>query len=228
MKKLVIAIDGPAASGKSTTARLAAKRLGYLHIDTGAMYRAITLKVLRLGIDPADRAAIGRMLPDTRIELAEGEDGVRVLLDGEDVSGEIRREAVTTLVSAVSSLREVRDAMVREQRRMGASGGIVLEGRDIGTVVFPGADLKFFMSARIETRATRRQRELDAAGVASSADSLMKEIEERDRRDSTREESPLRKASDAIEVDTTGMSIDDQVNAVVGRAEELLKRRERS
>jgi len=228
LKKLVIAIDGPAASGKSTTARLAAKRLGYLHIDTGAMYRAITLKVLRLGIDPADRAAIGRMLPDTRIELAEGEDGVRVLLDGEDVSGEIRREAVTTLVSAVSSLREVRDAMVREQRRMGASGGIVLEGRDIGTVVFPGADLKFFMSARIETRATRRQRELDAAGVASSADSLMKEIEERDRRDSTREESPLRKASDAIEVDTTGMSIDDQVNAVVGRAEELLKRRERS
>jgi len=228
LKKLVIAIDGPAASGKSTTARLAAKRLGYLHIDTGAMYRAITLKVLRLGIDPADRAAIGRMLPDTRIELVEGEDGVRVLLDGEDVSGEIRREAVTTLVSAVSSLREVRDAMVREQRRMGASGGIVLEGRDIGTVVFPGADLKFFMSARIETRATRRQRELDAAGVASSADSLMKEIEERDRRDSTREESPLRKASDAIEVDTTGMSIDDQVNAVVGRAEELLKRRERS
>ncbi|CAG0956976.1 partial CMP/dCMP kinase, partial [Anaerolineae bacterium] len=136
-RRLVIAIDGPAASGKSTTARLAAGRLGYIHVDTGAMYRAVTLKVLRAGIAPEDAASVAALLPDTHVQLTQSPQGLRVLLDGEDVSEAIRTPAVTRAVSAVSSQRLVREAMVRAPRLMGKDGGIVLEGRDIGTVVFP-------------------------------------------------------------------------------------------
>jgi cytidylate kinase len=214
-RKLVIAIDGPAASGKSTTARLVAEALGYVHIDTGAMYRAVTLKVLRAGIRPSDGERIERLLATTHVALRREGKATRVVLDGEDVNAEIRSPEVTRAVSMVSRHKIVREAMVREQRRMGSEGGIVLEGRDIGTVVFPDADLKFFMIAGIEARARRRREELEARGISPDMDGLIEEIRERDSQDSTREESPLRKAEDAIEVDTSDLTIEEQVRVVV-------------
>jgi cytidylate kinase len=225
-KKLVIAIDGPAASGKSTTARLVAEKLGYLHVDTGAMYRAVTAKVLKSGIRLDDLGKIGALLRSTRIELRGTGGSVTVLVDGEDVTDQIRSREVTRSVSAVSRLRDVRQAMVREQRRMGEGGGIVLEGRDIGTVVFPNADLKIYLVADIEARARRRQRELEEQGIHSSLDVLRKEIAERDKLDSTREESPLRKADDAIMLDTSGLTIEEQVSFVAGKAFEIISRTE--
>jgi cytidylate kinase len=221
-RKLVIAIDGPAASGKSTTARLVAERLGYVHIDTGAMYRAVTLKVLRAGLSPEDREAIAALLNTTRVELRNMGGALRIFLDGVDVTGPIRTQEVTRAVSAVSRLREVRTAMVREQRAMGKDGGIVLEGRDIGTVVFPDADLKFFIIAGIEARALRRQRELQEKGTRADLEELKREIAERDRLDSSRAESPLRKAEGAIEIDTSNLSIEEQVNQVVTIARERM------
>jgi cytidylate kinase len=214
-RRLVITIDGPAASGKSTTARLAAERLGYMHIDTGAMYRAVTLKVLRAGLSPDDSGGIAGLLPATHVKLVRAEDGLRVMLDGEDVTSAIRTPAVTRAVSAVSSHRAVRQAMVREQRAMGKDGGIVLEGRDIGTVVFPDADLKFFMIAGIRSRAQRRHRELAERGEVIPLEFLEREIAERDARDASRTESPLRKADDAIVVDTSDLRIEEQVDLVV-------------
>ncbi len=222
--KLVVAIDGPAASGKTTTARLVAEELGYMHIDTGAMYRAVTLKVLRSGARPEDETRAAALMRATRVQLKKKGGELRVLLDGEDVTGDIRSVAVTRAVSAVSSLRSVREAMVREQRRMGRSGGIVLEGRDIGTVVFPDADIKFFITAGIEVRARRRRNELLAQGVEASIDALREEIEERDRRDASRDVSPLKKAPDAIVVDTSGMTVEEQVEFVVSKVKERLRR----
>ena len=221
-RKLVIAIDGPAASGKSTTARLVAERLGYVHVDTGAMYRAVTLKVLRAGLSPEDRESIAALLTTTRVELRNMGGALRIFLDGVDVTGPIRTQEVTRAVSAVSRLREVRTAMVREQRAMGKDGGIVLEGRDIGTVVFPDADLKFFIIAGIEARALRRQRELQEKGTRADLEELKREIAERDRLDSSRAESPLRKAEGAIEIDTSNLSIEEQVNQVVTIARERM------
>jgi CMP/dCMP kinase len=218
-RRLVIAIDGPAASGKSTTARLAAARLGYVHVDTGAMYRAVTLKVLRAGIAPENDVAIAALLPSTHVQLKQTGNGLRVLLDREDVTEAIRTPAVTRAVSAVSSQRAVRDAMVREQRLMGKDGGIVLEGRDIGTVVFPDADLKFFMVAGIGARAQRRQEELAARGEQIPLEHLEHEIAERDSRDASRAESPLRRADDAIDIDTSDMTIEEQVAFVVRMVE---------
>ena len=222
-RRLVIAIDGPAGSGKSTTAKLVAEKLGYLHIDTGAMYRAVALKVLRSKIDPHDAHAIEGMLRSTKVELRRTSGTISVLLDGEEVSREIRTPEVTHASSAVSRHKVVRQAMVREQRRMGEEGGVVLEGRDIGTVVFPDADLKFFVVAHIEERARRRQKDLRALGRDSSVEELIGEMEERDRRDSTREESPLRRASDALELDTSCLTIDDQVRFVLEKVREKLR-----
>jgi cytidylate kinase len=221
-KKLVIAIDGPAASGKSTTAKLVAARLGYLHIDTGAMYRAFTLKILRSGVDGFYSKKIASLAEATRIELQPDNGSLKVLLDGEDVTEQIRSPEVTTAVSSVSSVRDVRQALVKEQRRLGKDGGVVLEGRDIGTVVFPDADLKIFMVASIEARALRRQRELAAKGISTDLEALMREIRERDEKDSSREESPLRKADDAIVLDTTSLTIDEQVEFVVQKAQERI------
>ncbi len=221
-KKLVIAIDGPAASGKSTTAKLVAARLGYLHIDTGAMYRAFTLKLLRSGLDGFYSRKIAQLAEATRIELQPENGSLKVLLDGEDVTEKIRSPEVTAAVSSVSTVREVRLAMVKEQRRLGQAGGVVLEGRDIGTVVFPDADLKIFMVASIEARALRRQREMEAQGIVADLETLIKEIRERDEKDSSREESPLRKADDAIVLDTSTMTIDEQVEFVVQKAKERI------
>lgn len=222
-RKLVIAIDGPAASGKSTTAKLVAARLGYLHIDTGAMYRAITLKVLRSGLQGFYSKRIAELVSNTSIELQPVNGSLKILLDGEDVSESIRSPEVTTAVSSVSSIRQVRQVLVNEQRRIGRQGGVVLEGRDIGTVVFPDADLKIFMIASIEARAVRRQRELRQNGIETNLDTLKSEIRQRDEKDSTRDESPLKKADDAIELDTSDMTIEQQVEFVVRKAQERLK-----
>ena len=214
-RRLVVAIDGPAASGKSTTARLVAQELGYLHVDTGAMYRAVTLRVLRAGVAPDDRNAVGALMATTHVALEERAGRLLVTLNGEDVSDAIRHPDVTRAVSAVSGLRDVRSAMVREQRALGKNGGIVLEGRDIGTVVFPDADVKFFMVAGIASRARRRQQELASTGTEIPLETLVREIQERDARDSGREESPLRCANDAIRIDTSDMTIEAQVECVV-------------
>jgi len=225
LKKIIIAIDGPAASGKSTTAKRVADRLGYLHIDTGAMYRAMALKVLRSNISPTDTASIARLTDSTTVRLVQSEhsDGkLRVELDGQEVSDEIRLPEVTNIVSAVSLVPEVRALMVKEQRAMGINGGIVLEGRDIGTVVFPNAELKIFMKADSRERARRRLKELEAKGISVPLETLEREILERDSIDSQRELSPLRKADDAIELDTTHLTIDQQVDFIVEKAKQII------
>jgi cytidylate kinase len=221
---LVIAIDGPAASGKSTTARLVADALGYVHIDSGAMYRALTLKALRLGVRPEDQESVSRIAESSRVELHAGPDGVRVMLDGADEGAAIRTPEVTQAVSLVSSYPRVRAVLVREQRAMGRQGGIVMDGRDIGTVVFPDADVKFFMVAGIDARARRRQRELRERGIEAGEEALQREITERDRHDSNREQSPLRRAGDAIDVDTSELTIEEQVAFVVNRVREVMEK----
>lgn len=225
MRKIVIAIDGPAASGKSTTARLVADRLGYLHIDTGAMYRAVTLRVLEEKIPLNDVERIGSLAEGIRIRLERSDGTNRVFVDSRDVTAEIRSANVTRSVSAVSSYQRVRDVLVREQRRIAEAGGVVLEGRDIATVVLPSADLKIFMIARVSERVIRRSKELEAGGVKIDNAALEQEILERDRLDSTREASPLRRAMGAIEVDTSTMTIEQQVQFVVSRAREIIEGR---
>ena len=225
LKRLVIAIDGPAASGKSTTSRLVAKRLRYVHLDTGAMYRAMTLKVLQQHISLDQTAAIGQLAEKTEIRLEQRDGESKVFLDNEDVTQAIRAQAVTRAVSAISMIKKVREVMVREQRRMGGHGGIVLEGRDIGTVVFPDADLKIFMVAHVEERSRRRQKELEKQGVTVSLEELVQEIVERDQKDSKREISPLQKADDALILDTSEMTIAEQAEFIVRKALEILKQR---
>jgi cytidylate kinase len=223
LKKITIAIDGPAASGKSTTARFVAQKLGYLHIDTGAMYRAITLKVLNEKLDLNDEKKIVQLAHTTSIRLEAGDSTARVYLDGADVTPSIRTPLISRSVSAVSSYRGVREVMVREQRKISAHGGVVLEGRDIGTVVLPHAELKIFMIATVEERARRRKKDLVLTGIEADEKDLMKEIEARDLRDSTREVSPLKKAPDAIELDTSNLTIEEQVNFILVRANKIIQ-----
>jgi cytidylate kinase len=221
LKKFVIAIDGPAASGKSTTARLTAERLGYLFVDTGAMYRAMTLKVLQHRLDPQEKETVGELAAKTRIELHLVGGKCKVVLDGKDVTDEIRSPEVTRAVSAVSAIPKVREMMVREQKRIGEQGGVILEGRDIGTVVFPDADLKIFMQADVGKRAQRRQKELAQRSVHIQLDDLQREIHQRDEKDSQREVSPLRKADDAVILDTSDLSIEEQVEFIIKKVKEL-------
>ncbi len=221
LKKILIAIDGPAGSGKSTTARLVARKLGYVYIDTGAMYRAMTLKVLNSHIDPADEAGVVELARRTEISLVDGGE-LSVILDGVDVTEAIRSEGVTKNVSLVSSYPAVRELMVAKQREIGSGKGCVVDGRDIGTVVFPDADLKFFMVADIMERARRRQEELSSNGAELPIVQVVRELNERDFKDSTRETSPLRKAEDAIEIDTTKLTIDEQVEIILNYANEAV------
>jgi cytidylate kinase len=215
---MIIAIDGPAGSGKSTTAKLVARELGIVHLDTGAMYRAITLKALREGVAADDIEGLEHLVSRTRLEFAGTPPELKIFMDGEDVSEAIRGDRVTKNVSDYCAPKAVRDALVAQQRIAAKKGPLVCEGRDIGTVVFPDADLKFFLVASVEERARRRQRDFAALGVRKSIEELSEEIIERDRKDSKRVISPLCRAEDAEEVDTTGMTIDQQVAYIVQKA----------
>ena len=218
-KQLQIAIDGPAAAGKSTAAKIVAAKLSYIYIDTGAMYRAITYKALKRNIDVEDGVALGRLLADTTIALVQGENGQLVLMDGEDVTEVIRTDEVTNNVSAVARHREVRRDMTIRQQELAAKGGVVMDGRDIGTSVLPKADVKIFLLAGVEERAKRRHAENLKKGFSSDLENLKREIAMRDKMDTERVESPLRKAEGAVEIDTTHMSIDEVADAIMAAAE---------
>lgn len=207
---MVIAIDGPAGAGKSTIARLIAKRLNCLYIDTGAMYRALTLKALRAGSDFEDEDQLSRLAMESRIGLENNNDGsVKVLLDQEDVSVLIRMPQITKHVSFVARVAGVRKEMLRLQRAMGSTASCVLDGRDIGTVVFPSADKKYFLDADQKTRAIRRYKELKGSGIEMQLSEVEEDIQNRDKIDSSRECAPLKKAQDALYVDTTVMGIEE-------------------
>lgn len=210
-----IAIDGPAAAGKSTIAKLVAEKLGYTYIDTGAMYRALTYKAIGAGIDLDKAADVEALLPGTEIVLKAGGKGQTVWLDGRDVTDEIRTDAVTNGVSAVSAHPGVRAYMVDAQRKMAEEGGIVMDGRDIGTAVLPDAELKVFMTASVDERARRRHAENLRRGFDSSLEQLAQEIALRDKKDSEREVSPLTRAEDAVLLDTTSMSISEAADAIM-------------
>lgn len=229
---MVIAIDGPAAAGKSTTARGIARRLGLLYVDTGAMYRALSIKVVRHGVDAGDAAAVAALLSGTtvsleaRIETAGGDADaaprVAVLLDGEDVTGLLRTEQVGEVASTIAQHRAVRAFLVEQQRRLAAGAGVVMEGRDIGTVVLPDADLKVYLVAGTEERARRRRQEMADRGIELELDAVRRMIVERDRRDREREESPLKAAPEAVTIDTTQLTIDGQIEAVIAEVERRL------
>mgnify|MGYP001567073442 CR=1 FL=1 len=221
-KKIVIAIDGPSASGKSTTARLVAKELGYLHLDTGAMYRAITYFILENKIDIKNIKNLNNILNDVQIKLLQVDNNLQVLLNGKNISDEIRTPLVTSNVSSISSIAEVRTLMVKEQQLIGKDGGIVCEGRDIGTVVFPNAELKIFMVASDIARAKRRLKDFSEQGFEEDVIKIADEIKKRDNLDSSREISPLKKADDAIEIDTTELTIEEQVKYIVEKAKEKI------
>jgi len=200
---LIIAIDGPSGAGKSTLAKRLAKGLGFIYLDTGAMYRALALKVLREGVDLADDARLVELVTSTDIDLKEYGGRIEVLLDGCDVAGEIRTPEVSQMASKVSAVKIVRERMLDLQRAMGRRGSVVAEGRDIGTVIFPEAEVKIFLDASARERARRRYEELIAAGRAVDFDATLQEMEERDKRDSERDLAPLRRAHDAMLIDSS-------------------------
>ncbi|MFP4014825.1 MAG: (d)CMP kinase [Chitinispirillaceae bacterium] len=215
---MIIAIDGPAGSGKSSTARAVAARLGITYLDTGAMYRAVTLKALRQGVPFDDDQALDRIMQETVIGFEGVAPDTRIIMDGEDVSEEIRGNEVTRNVSDYCARDVVRKSLVDQQRAVASGQSVVCEGRDIGTVVFPHAQLKIFMIASAEERARRRQKDFLRMGVTKSVEELVEEIEARDHKDSTRRNSPLLKADDAVEMDTTGMTLEEQITYIVNRA----------
>ena len=204
---MIIAIDGPSGSGKSTLGRMLARELNLLYIDTGSMYRAVALATIEAGIDPGDTAAVTTLASQADIDLEGDPDSLKVLLNGREVTEAIRSESVTAMSSVVSTIPGVRRAMVARQRALGQRGA-VLNGRDIGTVVFPDADIKFFLDATPEERAERRFKEDLLTNPGVSLRQTMEEMAERDRRDSTRADSPLKVADDAIVIDSSGLSIE--------------------
>lgn len=217
-RQLQIAIDGPAAAGKSTAAKIVAARLSYIYIDTGAMYRAITYKALEQNIDVEDGKKLGELLHGTTITLEQAENGQMVLLDGQDVTEAIRTDVVTNNVSAVARHSEIRRDMTARQQQLAAKGGVVMDGRDIGTSVLPEADVKIFLLAGVEERAKRRHAENLKKGFSSDLENLKREIAARDKMDMERAESPLQKAEGAIEIDTTFMTVDQVVDAILSAA----------
>lgn len=214
-KKLIIAIDGPAGSGKSTVAKLIAGRLNYLYIDTGAMYRGVTWKAIREGLNLEDEKVLVELAQRTSIVLEKEGDDLELYVDNYRVTKDIRTPQVTNSVSYLAKLAGVRERMVNLQREMGKGGGVVLEGRDIGTVVFPEADYKFYLDASPEERASRRFRELKAKGYKVKLEEVEAEIRTRDGEDRTREIGPLKVAEGAIVIDSTEMSIEEEVEEVL-------------
>lgn len=215
-KGLVIAIDGPVGAGKSTVAKLVARKLSYLYVDTGAMYRAVALKALRLGMDINDPIVMAMLAEATDIQLQQQGDGsVRVFLDGEDVTEAIRTPEVSEASSIVSAHEGVRKVLAERQKAMAELGGVVMEGRDIQTVIAPDAEVKIFLTASLEERAKRRWLELQQKGISVSYEEVLQEVKERDERDKTRAIAPLRKAPDAVEIDTTGMTPEEVAEKIV-------------
>src|SRR5215831_9295986 len=213
---LIIAIDGPAGAGKSTAARAVARRLGYLFINTGAMYRAVAWKALREDVSLDDAGAVGRLARESLIELAGDVDSMRVLIDGRDITDEIVTPQVGQAASIVSTISAVRRALVARQQQMGRAGGVVMEGRDIGTQVFPDAEVKIYLDASSEARAERRHTEDLAKGIHSgSLHATQAELEERDLRDKTRADSPLVQAEDAIYIDSSGLTVEEVVEKIM-------------
>lgn len=215
----VVAIDGPAGSGKSTVAKMLAKRLQFTHIDTGALYRGVGLLAQEAAVDLSNEAAVVKAARPVKFEFRQMPEGNLLHLDGRNVSALIRAEKVGAAASQVSAYAGVRELLLDLQRSLGARGGVVLEGRDIGTVVFPKAEVKIYLTADIEARAERRARELSAKGLAVSLERVKEDIIERDAKDSGRAIAPLKQADDAILVDTSGMSID----SVLDRLESLVR-----
>lgn len=210
-KRRLIAIDGVAASGKSTTAMGLARELGYNYLDTGAMYRTVALNIIQNGTDKDDNYAVISSLETAKIKVECKNDQMKIYLGDEEVSGKIRTNEVTKLTSQISTIPELRKMMVELQRKLVKGKNFIVEGRDIGTVVFPDADMKFFLTASVEERAKRRYADLKENENSKTLEEIEKEIEERDLRDSTRTTSPLVSAEDAIEIDTTDMTVDEQV-----------------
>lgn len=215
MEKIRIAIDGPAAAGKSTVAKIIAEKLSYIYIDTGAMYRSLTYKAIQNRISLDNEEALADLLLATEIKLVASKSGQLVFVDSMDVTNKIREAEVTNSVSIVSKYRSVREEMVRRQKEFAKDGGIVMDGRDIGTHVIPNAELKIFLLASVDERAERRHAENISKGFPSDINKLKEEIELRDKLDSEREVAPLRKAADAIELDTTSLSIDEVVDKIM-------------
>ncbi|MEN8247702.1 MAG: (d)CMP kinase [Bacteroidota bacterium] len=223
MKKIIIAIDGYSACGKSTTARAVASQLGYIYIDSGAMYRAITYLLMKKGIPFTDIEAINKVLATVKLNFEKDDEGCPItILNGEKVEKAIREKDVSDNVSEVSAISEIRRAMVKIQQKLGEESGIVMDGRDIGTVVFPDAELKVFMTADPKIRAERRMKEWEEKGVDTSFEAVLRNVEERDRIDSTRDDSPLMQADDAIEIDNSYLSFDEQVEKVLELANEQI------
>lgn len=226
MRKLVIAVDGPAGAGKSTVARAVADRLRYIYIDTGAMYRALTLAALRWGVPFDDARGLAVLLREAEIRLVPTDSGGnRIFLGEEDVTELIRIPAVNARVAKVAAHKAVREQMVEMQRQLAAGGGVVMDGRDIGTVVLPDADLKVFLTASAEARAHRRWEELKARGYEAELEDVQAAIVERDRNDTERSESPLRQAPDAVRIDSTGKSVEEVVEEILQLCESRVTNR---
>ena len=216
MKNISIAIDGPSGAGKSTLARAIAAELGCLYVDTGAIYRTIGYYALTHGIDPKDGAAVTKSLPDIQVELTYGEDGLQhMLLNGQDVTKEIRLPEVSLCASAVSAHPEVRAFLLDMQRQLARTHSVIMDGRDIGTVVLPDADVKIFLTASPEARARRRMLELEQRGTPEPYEKILKEIEQRDWDDSHRATAPLRQAEDAVLLDTTELNFEESREALL-------------
>lgn len=223
MKYRSIAIDGPSGAGKSTLAKRLAQELGFLYVDTGAIYRTVGVAVRRRGIDPADGAAVAALLPGLSITMGYGEDGLQhMFLDGEDVTSAIRENEISAYASKVAAIPAVRDFLLEMQRRAAREHDVIMDGRDIGTVVLPQADLKIFLTAAPEARAERRFRELLERGQQADYDQVLAEVVERDRRDTQRETAPLRQAEDAVTADTTSLDLEGSFQLLLGLIREHL------
>ena len=220
---VIIAIDGPSGAGKSTLAKRLARQLGYIYLDTGAMYRALALKLLRQGVDLADDARMAELVQSTAIDLRDNHGKLAVLLDDGDVAGEIRAPEVSQMASKSSALKVVRARLLELQRAVGKRGSVVAEGRDIGTVVFPQAEVKIFLDASPSERARRRYQELSAAGQPVAFDETLRQLEERDKRDSERDLAPLRQAEDALRIDSSNVD----AGAVAALVLDLVKNKAR-
>lgn len=225
---MIVSIDGPVGVGKTSVAKAVAKRLGLLHIDTGAMYRALAWKSLEEDLDPDDPKAMTDLAARTLIRLENSPQGFKVYCDRTDVTEEIRSPDVTAVVSQVSAHQGLREQVVNQQRKLGVGGSVIMEGRDIGSVVFPNADVKVYLDASIDARTDRRLKELEAKGVPCSFEEIRQSVEKRDRFDSTREVSPLTIPEGAVVVDTSNLSFDEVVEKIVAMVREGIRRKKKA